>query len=983
MLSLLNSALGSSDFRRGLMTAATVVVTASAAFAQNTLTVKGVVVDAQQEPLVGVNVRIKGTTQGGTTDLDGKFTLSNVPRNATLEFSYVGMQSQAIVVNGQTNLKVVLKDDASQLNELVVVGYGTVKKADLAGSVSVVDNKSFKDQPITQVSEALQGRVSGVHVENSGVPGGSVKIRVRGSNSINKSNDPLYVVDGIVRESGLDGINSGDIQSMQVLKDASSTAIYGARGSNGVVLITTKKGKAGTREITFEGNLGVSHAYKTYDLLSGPDFAKAMNLNYSGPYTDWQDEIFRSGVTQNYKLSVASGNDKTQYYLSGNYMNQTGIVIDTDNARYQFKANITSKLFDWLNLTADLNLSQTKQHGNFFGLDLDNIINRAISFSPAMAVMNEDGTYPKDPHNNPTGFNPVGSLHLQGTDNITNMLNGRIDLQFQLAKGLTFTTTNGIDYNDARVYGFATKRVNTSNSMSNSNAYRRMLQSSNNLTYMGSWGKHSLTATAVLEATTAETRTLGISGNTLLTESVGYWNVGIAQNKDASNGYSKWSLLSYVGRAVYNYDSRYLVTATFRADGSSRFLGNKWGYFPSLAVAWSLSNEKFMKDFKAMQDIKIRASYGVVGNQAIEPYATLGLLTSAYYGFGNANKLPGYYASNPADSKLTWEKTSQLDLGLEFSLFNRRLTVGIDYFDKRTTDALILKTRPNYNGGASFWVNDGEIMNRGLDLNLTARILDTKDWHWSSTINASYLKNEIISLAGSKDITYEGPKFNTNLLDAAATIVKPGEAIGTFWGYKWTGLDANGDDTYADLNGDGKVDGNDRTAIGKAAPDFTLGWNNSISYKNWDLNLFFNSSFGADRLNVARFFIATPKINKFVTLAEAYHQGFDKVGAGAEYASLTSSTAKHKGVSTKWLERANYIRLENISLSYNLSKAVTKFADIRFTLSAQNLFTISSYKGLDPAGSSFSSENVDLNAGVDLGAYPLPRTFTFGVRMTF
>lgn len=399
MLSLLNSALGSSDFRRGLMTAATVVVTASAAFAQNTLTVKGVVVDAQQEPLVGVNVRIKGTTQGGTTDLDGKFTLSNVPRNATLEFSYVGMQSQAIVVNGQTNLKVVLKDDASQLNELVVVGYGTVKKADLAGSVSVVDNKSFKDQPITQVSEALQGRVSGVHVENSGVPGGSVKIRVRGSNSINKSNDPLYVVDGIVRESGLDGINSGDIQSMQVLKDASSTAIYGARGSNGVVLITTKKGKAGTREITFEGNLGVSHAYKTYDLLSGPDFAKAMNLNYSGPYTDWQDEIFRSGVTQNYKLSVASGNDKTQYYLSGNYMNQTGIVIDTDNTRYQFKANITSKLFDWLNLTADLNLSQTKQHGNFFGLGLDNVINRAISFSPAMAVMNEDGTYPKDPHN--------------------------------------------------------------------------------------------------------------------------------------------------------------------------------------------------------------------------------------------------------------------------------------------------------------------------------------------------------------------------------------------------------------------------------------------------------------------------------------------------------------------------------------------------------------------------------------------------------
>lgn len=982
MLSLLNSALGSSDFRRGLMTAATVVVTASAAFAQNTLTVKGVVVDAQQEPLVGVNVRIKGTTQGGTTDLDGKFTLSNVPRNATLEFSYVGMQSQAIVVNGQTNLKVVLKDDASQLNELVVVGYGTVKKADLAGSVSVVDNKSFKDQPITQVSQALQGRVSGVHVETTGAPGSSVKIRVRGSNSINKSNDPLYVVDGVVRESGLDGINSEDIQSMQVLKDASSTAIYGARGSNGVVLITTKKGKAGHREITFDASVGTSSAYKTYDLLTATDYAAARSMTASAS-TNWQDEIFRTGLTQNYKLSVSNGNENTQYYVSGNFMNQTGIVINTENTRYQLKANLNSKLFDWLNLTADINLAQVKGTSSDFGLHLGNPINTAISYAPIRPMFDENGNYAKDGVNNPTEFNPVGSLLLAAPDRITNMLNGRIDLQFKLAKGLTFTTTNGLDYNNARSYSQSSKRVFANNSVSNSDLYRRMLQSSNNLTYMGEWGKHSLTATAVFEATTAETRTLGISGNTLLTESVGYWNIGVAQNKDASNGYSDWSLLSYVGRVVYNYDNRYLFTGTFRADGSSRFLGNKWGYFPSLAVAWSLSNEKFMKDVKTIQDIKLRASYGVVGNQAIDPYSTLGLMSPAYYGYGLATQSAGYYAQDTPDRKLTWEKTAQLDLGVEFSVLNHRLTFGIDYFNKRTTDALIKKTRPNYRGGGSFWVNDGEISNKGLDLNLTARILQGKNLQWTSTINATYLKNEIVSLAGSKDITYEGPQFNTNLLDAAATIIKPGESIGTFWGYKWTGLNSNGDDTYADLNGDGKVDGNDRMAIGKATPDFTLGWNNSISYKNWDLNVFINSSFGADRLNVARFFIATPKINQFVTLAEAYLQGFDKVGAGAEYASLKSSTANHKGVSTKWLERADYIRMENISLSYNLSKSVTKFADIRFTLSAQNLFTISSYRGLDPAGSSFSSENVDVNAGVDMGAYPLPRTFTFGVRMTF
>ena len=607
---------------------------------QQSISVTGTVVDQNGEPLMGVNVIEKGTTNGTMTDMDGRFTLS-VPGNATLQISYIGYTTEEVVVNNQTKLNITLKEDSQNLDELVVVGYGAVRKADLAGSVAVLDNKSFKDQPIVQVSDALQGRVSGVQVQNSGVPGGTVKIRVRGSGSINRSNDPLYVIDGIVRESGLTGLNPEDIRSMQVLKDASSTAIYGSRGANGVVLITTKTGKANTREITLDAKVGIGTVAKRYETLSPYEFATLFNTYRANTFsqdqltafqngtagTDWQDQIYQTGITQDYKLTFSGGSDKTQYLVSGNYVGQDGVVIENKNERFQARANITSQVTDWLHVTADVNASHNIRRSGDFSAGKGNIVNVAMNYSPVLGILNEDGSYTRDPYSALTQNNPVGMLKEQTGETITDIVNARMDLKFDILPGLTFTTSNGIDYNDLKAYSFSTKKVtNSNNSMGNNDTYRMTLQTTNNLTYTNKWGDHALTATAVYEATHSETRYMALNGSGLLTESVGWWNVNMAGSRTASNSYSEWALMSGVGRVMYNYKDRYMLTGTIRADGSSKFQNKKWGYFPSIAAAWSLGNEDFMQNQNLVQDMKIRASYGVIGSQAIDPYGTLGLM---------------------------------------------------------------------------------------------------------------------------------------------------------------------------------------------------------------------------------------------------------------------------------------------------------------------------------------------------------------------
>lgn len=970
-----------------------------ASIQQQTITVSGVVMGSDGEPLMGVNVVEKGTTNGTITDLDGKYTL-NVGPNAVLQFSYIGYVSSDIAVNGQRTVNVTMKEDSQNLDEVVVVGYGTVRKADLAGSVSVLDNKAFKDQPIKQVSDALQGRVSGVQVQSSGVPGGTVKIRVRGSGSINRSNDPLYVIDGIVRESGLTGLNPDDIQSMQILKDASSTAIYGSRGANGVVLITTKTGKANTRQITFDAQITAGTVAKRYDTLNAYEFATLYNTYRANTFssdqlsafqrgggTNWQDEIFQTGITQDYKVTFSGGSDKTQYIVSGNYVGQEGVVIENDNKRYQARANVTSQITDWLHMTADVNASHNVRHSGDFSAAKSNIVTQAMNYSPVTSIFNEDGmTYARDKYSSLTNFNPVGRLKEEMGETMQDIVNAHVDLRFNILPGLTFTTSNGIDYSDAKGYSFGTKKVGSQSSMGNSDAYRMTLQTTNNLTYTGKWDKHALTATAVYEATQSEYRYMGLNGRDLLTESVGWWDVNMASSRTTDNSYSKWGLVSGVARVMYNYDDRYMLTGTFRADGSSKFFNDKWGYFPSVAAAWTITNEEFMKDQNVVQDMKIRASYGLIGSQAIEPYETLGLMSKAMYAFGENSQYTGYWVGQTvATPDLTWETTHQLDLGLDFSILNHRVNISLDYFDKRTKDGLLKQNIPNYDGGGSYWVNAAEISNRGLDFSINAILVDNKDFTWSSTFTGTYLKNEVKNLGGLEFVAGSSPAAGMIPTDGV-TRVEVGQPIGAFYGYKWIGLDATGHDAFEDVNKDGKIDSNDRTFIGKANPDFTLGWNNTLSWKNWDLNMFFTGAFGADRLNLVRFTgTAMTGDFAFVTLKEYINDNFDVKGQSARYPSVnvTGNDYQSASTSTKFLESANYFRLDNLSLSYNLPKSVAKFADMRFTLSCQNVFTITKYKGMDPAGISFMNSGVDVNDGIDLGAYPLTRSYTVGVRLNF
>lgn len=956
--------------------------------------VTGRIVDSNGEPLIGVSVVEKGNKSNGTvTNLDGEYTV-NVSANSTLVVSYVGYKTQEVAVGGKRNVNVTLAEDAEMLNDVVVIGYGVVKKADLAGSVAVMDNKAFKDQPITQASDALNGRMSGVNVVSDGIPGGSVKIRVRGSNSITKSNDPLYVVDGMVRESGLDGINPEDIQSMQVLKDASSTAIYGSRGANGVVIVTTKTGVKGETRITFDASYGFSKATNLPKMMSTKDYAQAL-IDYNGktqnevkdyldgtnPGIDWVDVMFRNGQTQNYKLVFTKGTDGMQSYISANYMKNEGTLEGSQYERFAAKANIKSKLTEWLNVTVDLNASRGIGKGvaSLPGTT-NNPLWIAFNSSPTMNMFDDNGKYAQDMYGT-IEPNAYGMLVGNQSERRKDVFNGHIDLQFNILPGLTFTTSNGVDYLNRTSYSLTSGKVSRTGQvdMGNSNSQRTLLQSTNNLTYTNTWGDHHLTATGVWEATKSTTTNMGITGLNLVTENVGWWNVENARTQKASNGFSEWTLLSGVGRIMYNFADKYMLTGTFRADGSSRFTNNKWGYFPSIAGAWTVTNEKFMEGSRdLLSNLKIRASYGVIGNQDIAPYSTLALLstTNTYYGVGNPSV--GYKLDRIATPDIKWEKTKQFDLGVDLGFFNNRLEVSLDYFNKQTSDALLSTTTSNALGGFTYMANLGKVANQGLDITVNARIVETKDFQWQTSLNGTYLKNEVKKLTDQQPVIHTG-SFQSVVVEPC--IIKEGEALGSFYGQEWAGIDSEGYDTYWSTNDSGErvavrnPKDSDRKVLGKSTPDFTLGWNNTISYKNWSLNAFFNSAFGVQRLNALRFAMNS-KIGNSRMFTDA--DFLKEIGKTMPNPNVANNN--YIGASSKWVENANYFRCENITLAYDMPKSFTKFADIRLSFSVQNLFTVTNYKGSNPAG--YNGDG-DATGGIDCGTYPTPRTFTFGARFNF
>ena len=950
-------------------------------------TIKGVINDEQGETIIGASVIIKGEDTGTTSDMDGRFTLE-APEGAILVISYIGYHTQEVKVRKRSLLRVVLKEDNQLLDEVVVVGYGTVKKSDLTGAVSGVSNRQYKNQPVQRVENILQGRTPGVEVTaTSGMPGASMKVRVRGTTSINKSSDPLYVIDGIISSSGLDGINPSDIQSMEILKDASSTAIYGSRGSNGVILITTKQGSEGKAQVTFDASVGLSTVRKQYDLLNAYEYATALN-DIRGSSTisaedleaykngtkgiNWTDLLTRTGITQDYRLAISGGNEKVKYLISGNVLDQEAITIMSDYKRYGIRANIDSEVKPWLTISAKLNASSLHKH-NEGGANWLHVTN----FSPTMELKDpETGVYNTDPYNM-IGSSPYGEMIVNNSDSYSYNLNANLTLLFKIMKGLTLSVQGGYDYDNSPSYSFRSKLDSPGaiNSASNTNALHNYWQNTNNLTWQKQFGDHSFTAMGVWEISRSWDSQLKGTGSNLNNESVGYWNLGNAAIRDASNSYTEFSLASGIVRANYDYKKRYFITAALRADGSSKFQGdNKWGYFPSAAVAWDIAQESFMSNQHVLDQLKLRASFGVTGNQDIAAYSTLGMLSGASYGWGTSTSSTGYWGYQFATPGITWEKTYQYDLGLDMSIGGFNITV--DWFKKQTKDLLFQKQVPKYNGGGTYWVNQGKLNNTGVELSLTT--FPVKEAvTWETSLNASYVKNEVADLAGDDFVL----TANYSDLGGPMQLMKPGYPMGSFYVYQWKGFDDKGANLYQKADGSLTTNptSDDLVVKGQASPKWTVGWNNTVTWKNWTLNVFFNAATGYDRLNISRFMAASMTgVSRFVTLRDAYFKGWDHVAnkADALYPSLTNTDNKSYANSDFWLEDASFIKLKNISLSYRIPRRVLKFASVQLSVSAQDLFTITRYKGMDP-------EVYTSYDGLDYGAYPIPRTITFGAKFRF
>lgn len=950
-------------------------------------TIKGVINDEQGETIIGASVIIKGEDTGTTSDMDGRFTLE-APEGAILVISYIGYHTQEVKVRKRSLLRVVLKEDNQLLDEVVVVGYGTVKKSDLTGAVSGVSNRQYKNQPVQRVENILQGRTPGVEVTaTSGMPGASMKVRVRGTTSINKSSDPLYVIDGIISSSGLDGINPSDIQSMEILKDASSTAIYGSRGSNGVILITAKQGSEGKAQVTFDASIGLSTVRKQYDLLNAYEYATALN-DIRGSSTisaedleaykngtkgiNWTDLLTRTGITQDYRLAISGGNEKVKYLISGNVLDQEAITIMSDYKRYGIRANIDSEVKPWLTISAKLNASSLHKH-NEGGANWLHVTN----FSPTMELKDpETGVYNTDPYNM-IGSSPYGEMIVNNSDSYSYNLNANLTLLFKIMKGLTLSVQGGYDYDNSPSYSFRSKLDSPGaiNSASNTNALHNYWQNTNNLTWQKQFGDHSFTAMGVWEISRSWDSQLKGTGSNLNNESVGYWNLGNAAIRDASNSYTEFSLASGIVRANYDYKKRYFITAALRADGSSKFQGdNKWGYFPSAAVAWDIAQESFMSNQHVLDQLKLRASFGVTGNQDIAAYSTLGMLSGASYGWGTSTSSTGYWGYQFATPGITWEKTYQYDLGLDMSIGGFNITV--DWFKKQTKDLLFQKQVPKYNGGGTYWVNQGKLNNTGVELSLTTFPVKGAVT-WETSLNASYVKNEVADLAGDDFVL----TANYSDLGGPLQIMKPGYPMGSFYVYQWKGFDDKGANLYQKADGSLTTNptSDDLVVKGQASPKWTVGWNNTVTWKNWTLNVFFNAATGYDRLNISRFMAASMTgVSRFITLRDAYFKGWDHVAnkADALYPSLTNTDNKSYANSDFWLEDASFIKLKNISLSYRIPRRVLKFASVQLSVSAQDLFTITRYKGMDP-------EVYTSYDGLDYGAYPIPRTITFGAKIRF
>ena len=983
---------------------------------QQGITVTGTITDEIGEPLSGVNISVKGTTTGVISDADGRYSIVVPNKNAVLVYSYIGYTTNETVVGNQTMINLSMEEDTLEMDEIVVIGYGVVRKSDLTGSVSSVTTKQIQDQPITSLDQALNGRVPGVMIiSNSGAPDQNIQVRIRGANSIYGGNDPLYVVDGVPNSTLFNNLDPNDIQSIEVLKDASATAIYGSRGANGVVLVTTKRGAEGKSRIVFETQQSWNTLANKMDMAGAADYARFINQYRGFDFfsaseinnwdanggTDWQDLIFRTAHTQNYKLSIMGGTPKLKYLISGNMLDNQGLLLDSESQRYNIRSNISTDVNNWLGVNLDINALRRRNSKIGPRGGIGGVISDALTTSPTMELKNSEGNWNRDQLSS-IQINPYGRLIQDMNESITNYVTANLQLNIKLpVKGLTLDLQGSANFNDQKSRNMNSNALNlgrTSNSANNRANDGFTWYNLNQLNYTNQWGDHRITALASLEFTETTSTNMVFEVVNLSMESVEFWNLNLGSMNSYSNEYSKSSLASVIGRAMYQYKDRYLFTATFRRDGSSRFQNNKWSNFPSLAVAWRASEEPFIKNLNIFDMLKVRGSWGMTGNQGIGVYSTLGLLSSANYSWASTTNQAGYRIGNPSTPDLTWEKTAQWDIGLDAGFFKNRLTVTLDLFTKLTTDLLLQKSIPNYDGGGSTWMNLGEVRNKGVEFAMTVVPLSSKNLTWESMFNVSYSKNEVVDLGGEQQL-HPGTRINQASLNTA--VLRVGSPLGSIYGYQWEGLwrtgeaeeaakwgQSPGDNKFKENNVNYRLEADDADIIGKAFPDLFLGWNNTFSWKNFDVNIFLQGTFGADRLNLGRYIMVECVSDaRMPTHKDGIFNYWTPDNQDTKVPNPFSSTINTRLETKQYLESADYVRLKNVSISYNIPRSKTKmFGDIKLTLSAQNLFTFTNYTGFDPEGSMDSrgtGGQVDTNVGIDGISYPVPRSFTAGLRLSF
>ena len=961
--------------------------------ARQGITITGTVTDDTGVTMPGVNISVKGTLSGVVSDVNGRYSITVPSEDAVLVFSFVGYTTQEVVVGSQRNINSTLSEDTRELEEIIVIGYGTVRKSDLTGSIVSISNDKFKNLPQTGVTQILQGKAAGVNITSTS-GAGSTNIRIRGITSLNKSNEPLWVVDGVI--GGVIG-NFHDIQSIEVLKDASATAIYGSQGANGVILVTTKRAQEGKAVVTLDTRLNWRTMRKKPDLLSPYEWATAYNY-VNGPIIsdadmtaykngtkglDWVDLMIPTGFTQTYSVNLSGGTAKSRYKVSAWVNDDKAQLVTVSSKNYNIKASMDAEIAPWLELSGYMYGSTGSGHNGIGQGQFSNI----TTITPCMELQAADGTFNVEPYYGDI-TSPMGSLKGSYTDRENTAVSAFTDLKIKFPiDGLTLSLQGFYSANESiSRYFQSSKRSPSGLTEANNNTARsHSLRNINNLTYRKDFGDHHLTAMAVFEATKYEWSQVLASNRNLSQESLEYWALAGGNSPSVSNDYTNSAMVSTFGRVIYSYKSKYLFTGTMRADAPSQFRGKyKWGYFPSAAVGWNIAEEDFMnKDL--IQQLKLRASAGTIGNHGVDAYATMLNMTLDKYSFGMNQQYGGYWLNAYANPKLRWEKTTQYNIGVDLGTLNQRVNLTVDWFLKKTTDLLFNKAQPYYYGGGNMWVNQGRVDNSGWEFTATAWPVQNSGFTWESTLTASYTKTVVKDLAGEKRIIPDEGRGNRL---SPIFVLEPGREVGVFRIFDFAGFDNQGTTLYRKNDGSTTTSpqAEDRVILGNSIPKWIFGWNNQFKYQNWDLNIFFRATSKYNRLNLSDFFHSSRVASYFITTRDAYYKNWDMVTdkSQAKYSGFNSPGNVTHGPSTQFLEQAAFLRLQNLSLGYQIPRKTTKVADIHLSLSCENMFVLTKYSGLDPETVSEVSDTYrDNTFGIDDGSFPVPRAWTFNVRFDF